>query len=185
MIVDFRRKKAESLPPLQNYCSQVEKVNSFWDLGIHITENLTWAKHTGGEGMAASLQSWLPQGFSAASPNTKELLYIHHWRCSNREYNGLVWEQHTQSPAEGGEASWRSITRSTLYNIQSIYTKRCWSKAKKIIRDPNHHDNCFFCAVVREVLSLPEGQYSETEKLLPTVHLYLEWGLYLMPYSHG
>ena len=45
MIVDYRKKTTEHAPKLINGAA-VEQVESFKFLGVHITNKLTWSKHT-------------------------------------------------------------------------------------------------------------------------------------------
>ena len=45
MIVDYRKKRTEHAPILINR-ARVEQVESFKLLGVHITNKLTWSKHT-------------------------------------------------------------------------------------------------------------------------------------------
>jgi hypothetical protein len=45
MIVDYRKRRTEHAPILING-APVKQVESFMFLGIHITNKLTWSKHT-------------------------------------------------------------------------------------------------------------------------------------------
>ena len=45
MIMDYRKRRAEHTPILINR-AVVEQVESFKFLGVHITNKLTWSKHT-------------------------------------------------------------------------------------------------------------------------------------------
>ena len=45
IIVDYRKKRTEHAPILINGAA-VEQVESFKFLGVHITNKLTWSKHT-------------------------------------------------------------------------------------------------------------------------------------------
>ena len=45
MIVDYRKKRTEHAPILING-AVVEQVESFQFLGVHITNKLSWSKHT-------------------------------------------------------------------------------------------------------------------------------------------
>ena len=45
MIVDYRKRRTEHAPILIDG-ALVEKVESFKFLGVHITNKLTWSKHT-------------------------------------------------------------------------------------------------------------------------------------------
>jgi hypothetical protein len=45
MIVDYRKRRTEHTPILTD-SAVVEQVESFKILGIHITNKLTWSKHT-------------------------------------------------------------------------------------------------------------------------------------------
>ncbi|KAK1790395.1 hypothetical protein P4O66_014297 [Electrophorus voltai] len=59
------------------------------------------------------------------------------------------------------------ITHTELPDLQTIYYKRCQTKARRTVKDATH----LLSVEVREALSLPEDQYRETEEeLLPTGH---------------
>jgi hypothetical protein len=45
LIVDYRKRRAEHTPPHINR-AVVERVESFKFLGVHITNKLSWSKHT-------------------------------------------------------------------------------------------------------------------------------------------
>ena len=45
MIVDYRRRRAEHTPILIDR-AVLEQVESFKFLGVHITDELSWSKHT-------------------------------------------------------------------------------------------------------------------------------------------
>ena len=45
MIVDYRKRRTEHTPILIDW-AVVEQVESFKFLGVHITNKLTWSKHT-------------------------------------------------------------------------------------------------------------------------------------------
>ena len=45
MIVDYRKKRTEQVPILINR-AVVDQFESFKFLGVHITNKLTWSKHT-------------------------------------------------------------------------------------------------------------------------------------------
>ena len=45
MIVDYRKRRAEHFPILID-AAVVEQVESFKFLGVHITNKLSWSKHT-------------------------------------------------------------------------------------------------------------------------------------------
>ncbi|KAF7691164.1 hypothetical protein HF521_011461 [Silurus meridionalis] len=46
LIVDFSTKQEQSYQPLNINGTPVERVDSFWYLGVHITQDLSWSCHT-------------------------------------------------------------------------------------------------------------------------------------------
>ncbi|KAK1787740.1 hypothetical protein P4O66_016227 [Electrophorus voltai] len=65
------------------------------------------------------------------------------------------------------------ITHTELPVLQTIYYKRCQTKARRIVKDPTHRNNRLLSLLRSgEALSLPEDQYRETEEeFLPAGHL--------------
>ena len=145
MIVDYRKRSTEHVPILIDG-AVVEQVESFKFLGVHITNKLTWSKHTMTV-MKRARQNLFPlsriKSFGMGHQILKKLYSctiesiltgcITAWygNCSASDRNTL---QRAVRPAQ-------YITGAKLPAIQDLYTRRCQRKALKIAKDfspPSH-----------------------------------------------
>ena len=89
MIVDYRKKRTEHAPILIDRAA-VEQVESFKFIDVHITNKLSWSKHTKTV-MKSARQSLLPpeetEKIWHGSSNPQKVLQLHH-----REHPYLVWQ---------------------------------------------------------------------------------------------
>ena len=84
MIVDYRKKRTEHAPILIDRAA-VEQVESFKFLGVHITNKLTWSKHTKTVGKRAQQNLIPPQKTEKiwhGSSDPHKVLQLHHSRAS-------------------------------------------------------------------------------------------------------
>ncbi|MCJ8733074.1 hypothetical protein PDJAM_G00218830 [Pangasius djambal] len=58
LIVDFSTKQERSYHPLNINGTPVERVDSFWYLGVHITQNLSWSCHINTLMKKGSITAW-------------------------------------------------------------------------------------------------------------------------------
>ena len=122
MIVDYRKRRTEHALILING-AVVEQVDSFKFLGIHITNKLTWSKHTNlfplrrlkrfgnGPQILKKLYSWTIESIVTGC------ITAWYGNCSNAERKSL---QRVVLPAQ-------YITGAKLPAIQDLFTRRCQS----------------------------------------------------------
>ena len=79
MIVDYRKRRTEHAPILING-AVVEQVESFNILGVHITNKLTWSKHTKTveEGMTKPIPPQETEKSLHGSSGPQKVLQLHH-----------------------------------------------------------------------------------------------------------
>ena len=120
MIVDYRKKRTEHAPILIDR-AVLEQVESFKFLGVHITNKLTWSKHT----------KTVVKFYSCT---IERILtgYITTWygSCSSSDYKAIQRVVRTA----------QYITGAKLPAIQDLYTRRCQRKALKMVKYSNHID---------------------------------------------
>ncbi|KAK1804662.1 hypothetical protein P4O66_020657 [Electrophorus voltai] len=163
LIVDCSKKQEQHYQRVRINRTTVEKVNSFKYLGVHISQDLSWSLHTN-------------------SLEKKACQRLYHLRCLRdfRLPSKLLWTFYTctiESILTGNITAWfgnstkqdrralqrvvgsaEHIIHTELPDLQTIYYKRCQTKARRIVKDPTHPNNRIFSVEVREALSLPEDQ---------------------------
>ncbi len=90
---------------------------------------------------------WLPREFTAIIITAEEiwndsqhpqiLLLLHFGEHPDRLHHRLVWKQHCWQ-LQSVVRTARHIVGGELPSLQDIYTRRCISKARRIIKDSNH-----------------------------------------------
>ncbi len=169
--MDFRKRQQQPYTPLMISGTPVERVSSFNDLGVNISENLTWTTHIQTQVKKARQRLYhlrqlrkfrvspaiLKTFYSGAieSVLTLSTLSISVWysNATNQDCKAL---QRVVRLAE-------RISASALPSLQGIYLKCCKSRAAKILKDSNHPGNHLFCL-------LPSGKrfrsmMAKTERL--------------------
>ena len=142
LIVDYRKRRAEQAP-INIDEAVVERVESFRFLGVHITNKLSWSKHTKTV-MKRARQNLFPlrrltrfgmgpQIFKRFySCTIKSILTdcITAWYgiCSASDRKALQRVVRTA----------QYITGTKLPAIQDLYPRRCQRKAPKNVRDSSH-----------------------------------------------
>jgi hypothetical protein len=86
MIVDYRKKRTEHTPILIDG-AVVEQVESFKFLGVHITNKLTWSKHTKTVVKRARQNLFPLKRLKRFGMDPQKVLQLHH-----REHHCLVWQ---------------------------------------------------------------------------------------------
>ena len=149
LIVDFRRAQQPTHTPLMMNGTTVERVSSHKYLGVHITEDLTWSSHT-------------DTLVRKARQRLYHLRQLKRFRVSLRIlqsfYSGAVESILTgnitawfgNSSAQDRRALQRVVrsaertTGTTLPSLQDLYTRRCRTRARRIMKDPHHPNNGLF-----------------------------------------
>ncbi|KAK1784677.1 hypothetical protein P4O66_003358 [Electrophorus voltai] len=159
LIVDCSKKQEWHYQPVRINGTTLERVDSFGYLGLHISQDLSWSRHTN-------------------SLAKKACQRLYHLRCLRdfRLPSKVLWNVYTctiESIFMGNITVWfgnctkqdrqalqrvvhsaERITHSELPDLQTIYYKWCQTKARRIVKDPTHHNNRLF-----SLLSFPRSQY--------------------------
>ncbi|KAK1785226.1 hypothetical protein P4O66_018626, partial [Electrophorus voltai] len=149
LIVDCSKKQEWHYQPVRIGGTTVERVDSFRYLGVHISQDLSWSRHT-----------------NSLAKKARQRLY--HLRCLRdfRLPSKVLWNFYTctiESILTGNITVWfgnstkqdrqalqrvvrsaERITHTELPDLQTIYYKRCQTKARKIVKDPTHTNNRLF-----------------------------------------
>jgi hypothetical protein len=135
----------------------VEQVENFKFLGVHITNKLTWSKHTKTV-MKRARQNLFPlrclKTFWYGSSNPQKVLQLNHrehpdWydNCSASDRKALQRVVRTT----------QYITGAKLPAIQDLYTRRYQRKALNIVKDSSHPSHRLFSL-------LPHGERYRSSK---------------------
>ena len=120
-------------------------------LGVHITNKLSWSKHTK-RVVKRARQSLFPLGrlkiFVMGPQIPQKVLQLHHREQPGWLHHCLVW----QLLGVEDSASAQYITGAKLPDIQDLFTRRCQRKALKIAKDSSHPNNELFSL-------LPDGKW--------------------------
>ncbi|KAK1805863.1 hypothetical protein P4O66_012913 [Electrophorus voltai] len=80
-------------------------------------------------------------------------------------YEQYTWKIALQRVVRSAE----HITHTELPDLQTIYHKRCQTKARRIVKDPTHPNNRLF-SLLRSGRHSEDQDRETEEKLLPTGH---------------
>ena len=160
MIVDYRKRRTEHDPILIDG-AVVEQVESFKFLGVHLTNKLTWSKHT--KTVVLRAQNLFPlrrlKRFGMGpqilkrfySCNIESILT----GCITAWYGNCLAFDRKALQRVVGKAQY--ITGVKQLAIQDLYTRRCQRKALKIVKDPSHPSHRLFSL-------LPHGKRFQSAK---------------------
>ena len=145
--MDFRRSNPHL--PITLDGTPVEIVDSYKNLGVHISGDLTWSAHVSAlikrtQGTLFHLRRLrkhtkspaLLKAFYSATVESVLANSITSWygNCSGQDRKRLT---RVIKAAE-------RTTRSTLPRLEDIYSKRCRAKAERIMKDSSHPDHHMF-----------------------------------------
>uniref|UniRef100_A0A6I8QMV9 Reverse transcriptase domain-containing protein n=1 Tax=Xenopus tropicalis TaxID=8364 RepID=A0A6I8QMV9_XENTR len=150
LIVDFSTKQVRNYQtPIINK-SPVERVDSFRYLGVHITQDLSWSCHINTVVRKARQRLYhlrRLRGFRLPSRVLRNF-----YSCTIESIlTGNISTWFGNSNMKDRQALQRVVRLAEriicikLPDLQSIYNKRCWTKARKIMKDLSHPDNGLFC----------------------------------------
>ncbi|KAK1794705.1 hypothetical protein P4O66_001415 [Electrophorus voltai] len=138
LIVDCSKKQERHYQPVRISGTTVERVDSFRYLGVHISQDLSWSRHT-----------------NSLAKKARQRLYhlrrLRDYTCTIESIltgNITVWfGNSTKQDRQALQRVVRSaerITHTELPDLQTIYYKRCQTKARRIVKDPTHPNNRLF-----------------------------------------
>ncbi|KAK0154258.1 putative RNA-directed DNA polymerase from transposon BS [Merluccius polli] len=149
LIVDFSRKQQRSFLPLNINGAQVERVEHFRYFGITISQDLTWSHH-------------LSSIVKKANQRLYHLRRLRDFKLPLRVLRNF-YTHIVESILCGSITTWMGNTtrrdqlalgrvvhsaertiKTTLPNLQDIYTRRCRTRARRIAQDPSHPNNRLF-----------------------------------------
>ena len=155
MVVDFRRKKTPT-PPLFIDGVEVERVDSFKFLGIHISSDLTWGVHVSHLQKTAQQRLFFLRRLRGFGLDT--VVLVRFYRAVIESILTLsitVWYGNAalsdRDSLDKVRRTASKIIGTDLPSLDSIYEQRLMKKARAIIRDDSHPGHCFFRL-------LPSGQ---------------------------
>ena len=142
MNVDYRKRRTEPAPILIDE-AVVEQGESFKFLGVHITNKLSWSKHTRTV-VKRARQSLFPlrklKRFGMGPQMLKRF-----YSCNIESIlTGCITAWYGNCSASDRKAIQRvvrmaqCITGTKLPAIQDLNTRRCQRKALKMVKDPSH-----------------------------------------------
>ncbi|KAK3563854.1 hypothetical protein QTP86_002724 [Hemibagrus guttatus] len=149
LIVDFSTKQERNYQPLIISGTPVERVDSFWYLGVHITQDLSWSCHINTLVKKArqclyhlrrlkdfKLPSKMLKTFYTCTIESILTGSITAWFGNSTKQDRRALQRVLQSA--------KRTIRAELPDLETIYNKQCWPKARKIMKDPSHPNNSLF-----------------------------------------
>ncbi|KAK1787161.1 hypothetical protein P4O66_017536, partial [Electrophorus voltai] len=149
LIVDSSKKQERHYQPVRISGTTVERIDSFRYLAVHISQDLSWSCHTNSLAKKARQRLYHLRRLRDFRLPSKVLRNF--YTCTIESIlmgNITVWfgnstkqdRQALQSVVRSAER----ITHTELPDLQTIYYKRCQTKARKIVKDPTHPNNRLF-----------------------------------------
>ncbi|KAK1806266.1 hypothetical protein P4O66_000021 [Electrophorus voltai] len=149
LIVDCSKKQERHYQPVRISGTTVERVDSFRYLGVHISQDLSWSRHTNSLAKKARQRLYHLRRLRDFRLPSKVLWNF--YTCTIESIltgNITVWfGNSTKQDRQAVQRVVRSaerITHTELPDLQTIYYKRCQTKARKIVKDPTHPNNRLF-----------------------------------------
>ncbi|KAK3573033.1 hypothetical protein QTP86_012229 [Hemibagrus guttatus] len=147
LIGDFSTKQQRNYQPFIINGTPVERVDSFRYLGVHIMQDLSWSCHVNTlvkKAQHASLPSKTPKGLPSKVLKTFYTCTIESiltgsitaWFGNSTKQNRQALQRVVQSAEHTNHAE--------LPDLETICSKRCWTKARKIMKDLSHPNNRLF-----------------------------------------
>ncbi|KAK1787403.1 hypothetical protein P4O66_002727 [Electrophorus voltai] len=149
LIVDCSKKQERHYQPVRISGTTVERVDSFRYLGVHISQDMSWSRHTNSLAKKAHQRLYHLRCLRDFRLPSKVLQNF--YSCTIESIltgNITVWfGNSTKQDRQALQRVVRSaecITRTELPDLQTIYYKRCQTKARRIVKDPTHPNNRLF-----------------------------------------
>ncbi|KAK1785826.1 hypothetical protein P4O66_003201 [Electrophorus voltai] len=149
LIVDCSKKQERHYQPMRISGTTVERVDSFRYLGVRILQDLSWSRHTNSLAKKARHRLYHLRRLRDFRLPSKVLRNF--YTCTIESIltgNITVWfGNSTKQDRQALQRVMRSaerITHMELPDLQTIYYKRCQTKARRIVKDPTHPNNRLF-----------------------------------------
>ncbi|KAK1784329.1 hypothetical protein P4O66_003518 [Electrophorus voltai] len=149
LIVDCSKKQEQHYQPVRISGTTVERVDSFRYLGVPILQDLSWSHHT--NSLAKKARQHLYHLRRLRDFRLPSKVLQNFYTCTIKSIltgNITVWfGNSTKQDRQALQRVVRSaerITHTELPDLQTIYYKRCQTKARKIVKDPTHPNNRLF-----------------------------------------
>ncbi|KAK3521213.1 hypothetical protein QTP70_001051 [Hemibagrus guttatus] len=149
LIVDFSTKQERNCQTPVISESPVERMDSFRYLGVHITQDLSWSCHINTVVKKARqrlyhlrclrdfrLPSKVLRNFYSCTIESILTLNITTWFGNSTMQDRRALQRVVRSA--------ECIIHTKLPDLHSIYSKRCWTKARNIVKDLSHPNNGLF-----------------------------------------
>jgi hypothetical protein len=148
MIVDYRKRRAEHAS-IHIDKAVVERIESFKFLGVHITNKLSWSKHTKTV-LKRARQHLFPLRRLKRFGMGPQILKKFYSCTIETILTGCITAWYGNYSASDRKALQRvlrtaqNITGAKLPAIQDLYTRQCQRKAQQIVKDSNHPSHRLF-----------------------------------------
>ncbi|KAK1791023.1 hypothetical protein P4O66_002073 [Electrophorus voltai] len=149
LIVDCSRKQERHYQPVRTNGTTVERVDSFRYLGVHISQDLSWSRHTNSLAKKACQHLYHLRRLRDFRLPSKVLRNF--YTCTTESIltgNITAWfGNSTKQDRQAFQRVVRSAERiihTELPDLQTIYYKQCQTKARRIVKDPTHPNNKIF-----------------------------------------
>ncbi|KAK1792853.1 hypothetical protein P4O66_012763 [Electrophorus voltai] len=144
LIVDCSKKQERHYQPVRIGGTTVERVDSFRYLGVHISQDLSWSRHTNSLAKKARQRLYHLRCLRDFRLPSKVLRNF--YTCTIESIT--VWfGNSTKQDRQALQRVVRSaerITHTELPDLQTIYYKRRQTKFRRIVKDPTHPNNRLF-----------------------------------------
>ncbi|KAK1788559.1 hypothetical protein P4O66_002421 [Electrophorus voltai] len=147
--MDYSKKQEWHYQPVRISGTKVERVDSFRYLGVHISQDLSWSRNTNSLAKKARQRLYHLRRLRDFRLPSKVLRNF--YTCTIESIftgNITVWfgnsTKQDRQTLQRVVRSAEHITHTELPDLQSIYYKRCQTKARRIVKDPTHPNNRLF-----------------------------------------
>ncbi|KAK1802060.1 hypothetical protein P4O66_004400 [Electrophorus voltai] len=149
LIVDCSKKQEQHYQPVRINKTTVERVDKFRYIGVHISQDLSWSRHTNSLAKKAHQRLYhlrCLRGFRLLSKVLRNF-----YTCTIESIltgNITTWfgnstKQDRQAPQRVVRSA-EHIIHKELPDLQTIYYKQCQTKARGFVKDPTYPNNRLF-----------------------------------------
>ncbi|KAK1788592.1 hypothetical protein P4O66_002668 [Electrophorus voltai] len=180
LIVDCSKKQERHYQPVSISGTTVERVDSFRYLGVHISQDLSWSRHTNSLAKKARQRLYHLRRLRDFRLPSKVLRNF--YTCTIESIltgNITVWlGNSTKQDRQALQRVVRSaerITYTELPDLQTIYYKRCQTKTRRIVKDPTHPNNRLFSLLREPSAVLKAVSKQEQDSTSPPYSPSMSW----------